>query len=241
MLYWRHPLKTRCADKYAVRDYVKEKGWGHILTQLYGVYNNSSEIDYNALPRQFVLKCTHGCGFNVICKDKGRLDVNETNRKLDKWMKKDISRVAGELHYREIVPRIICEEYLEEENGGGLVDYKVHCIGGKAHCTMVCTERESGSTKFDFYDRDWRKIPYSKSSMLANRNVPRLVTYDEMIRAAEQLAHDIPFVRVDFYSVNGKTVFSEMTFTPNGCIDPGLTDIAQKEMGQLINLPVKLV
>ncbi len=246
MFYWSHPLKVQCADKYTMRSYVKEHGFGDILPELLGVYENSSEIDFGALPERFVLKCTHGCGFNIICKDKSKLDVEETKCELDAWMKTDFSKVYGEIHYAQIKPRIICEGYLDDLSPYVPVDYKVYCFDGKAHCTMACTERGSSSdgcqAKYDIYDREWkRKLPYSKSSLLANRNIPEPKAYEEMIAAAEKLSRPFPFVRIDFYSINGKAVVGEMTFTPNGCIDTGYTDLAQQVLGEMIKLPEKVI
>lgn len=240
MLYWRHPLKVKCADKYAVRLYVKEHGLEHMLPELSGVYEKSNEIDFDALPERFVLKCTHGSKMNIICRNKRLLDLRETKMKLDKWMKMDISKLAGEVHYALIEPRIICESYLDDLTGDLPTDYKVYCFDGKAHCTMVCTERGSNNTKFDYYDREWKnELPYSKSSLNANREIPKPEAYEEIINAAEKLSKPFPFVRMDFYSINGKGVFGEMTFTPNGCIDTGYTDLAQKVLGEMINLPEK--
>jgi hypothetical protein len=238
MLYWQHPLKSRCADKYAVRSYVQENGLGHLLTDLLGVYTSSQEIDFNSLPDRFVLKCTHGCGFNIICADKSMLDIDEARRKLDAWMKVDISKYGAELHYASIKPRIICEEFLEDNSGKLLDDYKVYCFDGKAHCTMACTDRTERGAKYDFYDREWKnKLAYSKSSLLAKRSIPKPDAYEEIIESAEKLSKPFPFVRVDFYSVNGKAVFGEMTFTPHGSIDTYMTDLAQNIMGDLFKLP----
>lgn len=240
MLYWRHPLKSRCADKYAVRSYVEEHGLSHLLPELYGVYGQSKDIDFSILPDRFVLKCTHGCGFNILCRDKARLDVEDTKRKLNAWMNVEYDKLGGELHYGEIEPRIICEAFLEDRTGRPLTDYKVYCFDGKAHCTMACTDRDAKGAKYDFYDREWKnKLAYSKSSLLANRDIPKPAAYEEIIQAAEVLSRPFPFVRMDFYSVNGKTVFGEMTFTPHGGIDTFMTDLAQDVMGKLLKLPEK--
>ena len=240
MLYWRHPLKTQCADKYAVRRYVEEHGLGYMLPELLGVYEKSIEINYDSFPERFVLKCTHGCGYNIICEDKKLLDREEVKRKIDKWMRIDISKLGGEVHYASIKPMIICESFLDDSSGNLPSDYKVYCFDGMAYCTMACTERGSGTTKFDFYDREWKKkLPYSQQSALAGRNIQKPEAYEEIIEAAERLSKPFPFVRMDFYSINGKAVMGEMTFTPNGCIDPGLTDIAQQELGAMIILPHK--
>lgn len=239
-LDWRHPLKTICADKYSVRSYVEEHDLGHMLPDLLGVYTTPEDINFDVLPNRFVLKCTHGCNFNIFCLDKSMLNIEETNRRLNKWVKINYSRFFGELHYASIKPRIICEPYLGDPTGNRLDDYKFHCFNGKVHCTLVCTERESGSTKYSYYDRGWRnKLAYETLNLSANRDFPRPGAYNEMVRAAETLSKPFPFVRVDFYSIDGKAVFGEMTFTPSGCIDPELTELAQDDMGRLINLPNK--
>ena len=241
MLYWHHPLKSKCADKYAVRSYVEEVGLGHLLAQLHGVYLSADEIDFSVLPTRFVLKATHGSGFNIVCKDKGTLDVGATRTTLDAWLNTDISRSGSEVHYADIRPRIVCEEFLEDAPGAGLSDYKVYCFNGEPHCTMACTERTADGALYDFYDLEWRDhLPYQKSALSVERNIPRPAGYAEMLDAARKLSKPFPFVRVDFYSVRGRPVFGEMTFTPAGCIDPDNTDLAQTIMGKLLVLPAKL-
>lgn len=240
MLYWHHPLKTGCTDKYAMRSYVKEHGLEAMLPGLLGVYTNSSEIDFDAFPERFVLKCTHGCGFNVFCKSKEKLDVKGTRRLLDRWMRVDFSKAYGEVQYALIRPRIICEEYLDDMTGALPHDYKVYCFHGRAHCTMVCSGRgvDGRGAKFDYYDRDWSvKLPYEEDTMRAGRIIPKPAAHDEMIQAAEILSRPFPFVRIDFYNIGGRAVIGEMTFTPNGCIDTALTEHAQHHLGRMIKLP----
>ncbi|MDD1777380.1 MAG: hypothetical protein LUQ65_04360 [Candidatus Helarchaeota archaeon] len=241
-LYWRHPLKTKCGEKYTMRAYVKEHGLEHLLPQLLGLYENSNEIDFDSLPQRFVLKCTRGSGFNIVCKEKSDLDVKDTKCKLDAWMKVDTSK-CGELHYAAMKRRIICESFLDDSSSDLPSDYKVFCFNGKAHCTMACTERRLNMrAKYDFYDLSWKnKLPYSRTSLLANRNIPKPEAYEEIIAAAEILSKPFPFVRMDFYSINGKAVIGEMTFTPEACIDVNLTDLAQRILGELINLPEKRI
>lgn len=240
MLYWRHPLKTQCADKYRMRTYVEEQKLGNLLPKLIGVYENSREIDFETLPGRFVLKCTHGCRFHIICRDKKKLNLEEVRRKLDTWMQVDYSKAYGEIHYAAIKPRIICEPFLDDSAGNLPCDYKVYCFGGKTHCIMVCTERglDGQGAQYHFYDRDWkRKLPYDKFGIQGCRDIPRVDAHEEIIAASEKLSRPFPFVRMDFYSTNGKAVLGEMTFTPSGCIDMDLTDMAQNELGKLIILP----
>jgi len=241
MLYWQEPLKSRCADKLAVRSYVEERGLGRLLPELLGVYGSASEIDLDRLPSQFVLKCTHGSRFNLFCRDKSTFDKGRARKTLDAWLKQDLSKIGAELHYASIRPRIICEALLEDRPSEALDDYKVCCFAGKPHCTMVCTGRSTSRLKFDFYDLPWKaKLPYVRREVSSGRDIPKPAAYEEMVAAAEVLSKPFPFVRVDFYSVNGRAVFGEMTFTPNGCIDLDLTDEAQTAMGDLIILPDRL-
>ena len=241
MLNWKHPLKTRCADKYAMRSFVEECGLVKHLPILYGVYNNAKEIDFDILPASFVLKCTRGCGFNIICFDKKKLDKPDAVKKLNKWLKTDISKRVGEVHYASIEPKIICEEYIGDSFDKTPDDYKLYCFNGSAFCTMVCSGRfMEENTKFDFYDREWKnKLPFSRSSLLADRSVPKPKNFTLMIDIADKLSKPFPFVRVDLYSTKNKVYIGELTFTPNGCIDPGLTPEAQVTMGRLIQLPKK--
>jgi hypothetical protein len=235
-LYWRHPLRRRCADKYALRSYAEEHGFGHLLAELYGVYEHSSEIDFGALPERFVLKCNHGSGFNVVCRDKRSLDREDTKRRLNAWMTIDYSRNAGESEYAGIKRRIICERFLEQPGADLPTDYKVYCFGGRANCILVCTERVlNGTAKFDFYDRDWNeKLSYLG---ISDRDIPKPEAHHDIITSAEALSKPFPFVRMDFYSTSGRAVLGEMTFSPAGCTYQHYTAEAQKHLGALIKLP----
>jgi len=238
MLFWHDALKERCADKYAMRSYVEEHGLGHMLPPLLGVYESSAAVDFDALPDKFVLKCTHGSGWNIICQSKSMLDRTKARRQLDEWMKQDFSKLAGEVHYARIKPLIIAEAFLDDGTGRWPTDYKLYCFHGYVHCTLVCTGRDTGRYTVDFYDREWRnQLPYRKSSLLMDRSIPKPPGYEDMIVAAESLCGPFPFVRLDCYSVNNKAYVGEMTFTPSACINRDYTDLAEQQLGELIQLP----
>jgi len=238
-LFWKHPLKTECGDKYTMRLYAERLGYKHVLPELLGVYNSGSEIDFEALPQKFVLKCTHGCGFNIICTNKDKLNQEMARQQLDAWLKEDYSKSAGELHYASMRPRIICEQFLDDLAGKQPTDFKVFCFNGKANCVFVATDRDPhGHTdKYDFYDFNWNKLPYYKSSLNAHREIPKPVSFSEIIEVAETLSKPFPFVRMDFYNINGKAILGEMTFTPSGCMSNDFTDLAQNTFGSLLVLP----
>jgi TupA-like ATPgrasp len=213
-----------------------------LLPDSLGVYESSKDIDFGVLPASFVLKCSHGCSFNIICKDKNELDPADTRRRLDTWLMVDYSVIAGELHYSGIKPRIICEPFLGAPDGSLPLDYKVYCFDGRAYCTMVCTDRDINgqNAAYYFYDREWNsRMPFEKMSQLYEREIPKPEIYDKIIDAADKLSKPFPFVRVDFYFIQGRAVFGEMTFTPKGCIDTDFTDMEQHALGQLIRLPEK--
>jgi len=239
MLNERDPLKTICTAKLGMRRRAEALGYGHLLPTLYAVYARSADIDFDRLPQSFVLKCTHGSRFNVICPDRSALDVPATRRKLDQWMADDFSSHCGEIHYQGIERRIICEQYLGGADGTLPRDYKLHCFHGHVEFTLVCSGRnlDGRAGWYDHYDRAWKqKLAFSKTGVHLEREVPAPASYAVMIEAAEALAKPFRYVRVDFYEVDGRAILGEMTFTPAACTDSGYTDEAQA-MGKLIRLP----
>ena len=209
-------LWSECTDKYLVREYVRKKGYGELLNELYGKWDNANEIDFNKLPNQFVLKTNNACGTVLIVKDKSKLNLNKTVRKLNKWLKYRYGIIAGQLHYLKIKPCIIAEKYLEDDssNLGSLIDYKFFCFYGEIESICVHSNRDltTHDFKVDVYDTNWNELPVSlwKSGIKFSR--PK--SLDKMINACYKLGKDIPFVRIDFYEINGKAIFGEMTFTP---------------------------
>lgn len=234
--YGKNPLWVKCTDKYDVREYVEQCGCGHSLNKLYGVYDNVCDIDWAALPHQFVLKCTHGCGCNIICSDKDALDEEGTRKKLESWMHTDYSMFMGEMHYRAIKPRIVCEKYLGSEDDPLPKDYKFYCFNGLVKLVLVCTER-STSLVLTFRDLDWNIMDIGAKTFPPDPNQERPACLDEMIAMAEKLSQGIPFVRVDFYHFAGKVVFGEMTFTPAGGFAPYYSDEGDSLLGNMLELP----
>lgn len=231
-------LMALCADKYNVRGYVKKKGLGFLLNPLYGIYDNVDEIDINALPDQFVLKCVHGSAYNVICKDKAEFDWEKEKKKLQEWQKENYGYKFGEFFYCHIKPRIICEKYLEDVNGE-LLDYKVHCFGGEPKMIQVDFDRYTKRRHTrNFYNTDWEDIPVR---VLYPRNRKRKQEEPEdlkqMLEYARILSKDFPMVRVDFYYIDKKIIFGELTFA-HGC---GIEKIIPPEYDELwgswIDLP----
>lgn len=208
-------LWSRLADKYLVREYVREKGEEKLLNKLYGRYNSAEEIDFDRLPNQFVLKPNNASGKVILVKDKSELDIKKTRKILNKWLKSTFVYNNAELHYARIEPCLIAEEYLEEIGKTRLIDYKFYCFNGIPECIEVVTYRSSRIhyVEMNLYDMKWNLIS-EHIFYPRGENVSKPKTFNKMVDACLNLAKDIPFVRIDFYEVNGKPYFGEMTFTP---------------------------
>lgn len=229
-------IKAMCADKYEVRNFVSSLGLGDILNELYFVYESVDEIDFDKLPNSFVIKCTHGCGCNIICSDKSKLNKEDAVRKLDKWMKTDYSLLSAEPHYAKIKPRIIVEKFLGEEGGLSPIDYKIHCFHGEPKLIEVVLDRAINQTKFIFLDLNWNVLPYNRHSVNLKTQIEKPDKLDEMLDIARKLSSNFTYVRVDLYYYNGKIYFGELTFTPSACCHTHLFKDADYEIGKLLDL-----
>jgi hypothetical protein len=235
-------LVLKCADKYEVRDYVKKCSCEEILNELYGVYENVTEINWNQLPDKFVLKTTNACGTNILCKNKKKIGRDKTFKKLKKWMKIDYGKYFAEVHYSKMKPRIICEKYLETKKGFLPNDYKIYCFNGEPKVILVCLERDL-SLKLIFLDLSWKRIniddPLHK--LYHKGEIPlKPSCFNEMIKYSRRLSKPFPFVRIDFYDYKSKPLLGEMTFTPYGGILTYHNDKALEEMGSHVILPEKI-
>ena len=234
-VYANDPLVARCADKLRVRDYVKEKGCGDILNELIAVWDKPEQIDFDALPQAFALKCNFASGFNWICPDKSKLDREACLAQFKRWYRRDFWRFSAELQYRTIPKRIVCEHYL---GGDELVDYKIYCFHGKARYILCCVGREAGHTKFYFFDKNWNFCPITHDGLEAPADftLPRPRGLEKMLRCAETLSEPFPFVRADLYEVDGKVYFGELTFTPAAALDTHRLPETDRMFGELLEL-----
>ena len=238
-LYWRDHKAVQCADKYAVRNFVIERGLSSILNDLYGVYDSVEEIDFDGLPSKFVLKVTHGCGYNIICIDKAKLDWDETKRKLKYWQGINYFNYSLEWPYREIKPKIVCERYIQTADGKPLKDYKVFCFDGEPRMLFVASDRINGKTKFNFYTCDWESIPVENHYPRSSEALPRPEQLEEILEISRKLSKGFPHVRVDVYIESGTVIFGEMTFfhmSGNQPFSPFKYDV---EFGKYLTLQMK--
>lgn len=202
---------SRCASRDGVREYLKENNLEKILVPCIGVFDSFDQIDFAKLPNQFVIKCTHACGYNLIVKGKNKLDIKKTRKLFNKWLGTDYGKKTCERHYSNIKPRIIIEEYLGESP----LEYKIHVFNGKAKYLYVVSNRGKDIRYTNLYI-DWK--PFNGAQFngwkTSETKINKPSNFDEMVKIAEKLAKPFPFVRVDLYNINGKIYFSEMTFTP---------------------------
>lgn len=216
-IYGKLEKYSYLVDKYEVRSYVTTKIGKEYLNNLYGIYEDVNQIDFEKLPNKFVLKLNNGSGYNLICKDKSSIDIVKVKNDLEKWIKVDFYKEHKEIQYKNVKSKILCEEYLEDETGD-LKDYKIFCFNGKAEIIQVDTNRFSNHIQ-NMYDTNWNKLNLSFGYNSGNIIDKKPAKLNEMLILAEKLSEDIPFARIDFYYVDNKIYFGEITLTPqNGLV-----------------------
>lgn len=231
--YAQNPLVIQCADKYRVRDYIINKGYGKILVPLVGNWENPEDINWNKLPNKFVLKCNHGCAYNILCKDKDSLDKAAVIKQLKAWMKEDFGAFNIEPHYSRIRPHVTCEEYL----GDIITDYKFFCFNGEPKFIYASSDLiHDRQAQIGFFYLDGSKMPLVRDDY-ASMDIQKLPPFfDKMKETAKDLSHDFPFVRVDFFLANDTYYFAELTFTPSAGMMPFNPDKYDLEWGRMLDI-----
>lgn len=245
-LHDRRPEYPTMVDKAAAKDWAARRIGGEHIVPTLGVWEHFDQIDFDALPERFVLKCTHDSGSVVVVPDKSRLDREAARKKLEKGLKRNYFRVNREWPYKDVPPRILAEEYLESRGGerdgsgepGQLTDYKIYCFQGQAKLMMIATDRfSSRQTRIDYFDRDFHWLDMTWGYPHSETAPPKPPLFEEMIAMAEKLAAGLPHVRVDLYVVDGWLYFGEMTFYD----DSGFAKIEPPEwdlrLGSWLELP----
>lgn len=211
-LHDKHPEYTKLVDKIEAKKYVASViGEKYIIPTL-GVWNSVDEIDWDSLPNQFVIKVTSDSGGIVVCKDKKKLDIDKAKKKLKKGWGKNYYKYNKEYPYKDLKPRIIAEQYMEDESGYELKDYKIFCFDGTPKYLFVATGRQMHDTRFDFYDMDFNHLPFLNGHPNADVWPVKPENFDEMVEVAKKLSTGMCHVRVDLYNINGKIYFGELTF-----------------------------
>lgn len=235
---FRKDEMTTVVDKYAVREYIKEVLGEEYLIPLIGVWDSVEDIDFDALPPKFAMKCNHNSGLGMcICKDKSKLDIKKVKGKLKKGLKQDYYLLGREWPYKNVKRKIICEKFMTDVTGG-LVDYKFFCFNGAVDSVMVCLDRHLGDTKFYFFDECWNLKRYNVRGKNAPEgfSVPKPSCMDEMFSIARKLSKGYPFVRVDLYECDGQIYFGELTFFPDSGFDSNILPETDEYFGEKIKI-----
>lgn len=213
-LYYHDPLMSRCADKYEMRNYLKEKGLGQYQNEVYGIYDKVEDIDFEKLPQSFVLKSAHGSAQTIVCKDKSKLNLLAAKKEMAFWLKTNQYDTGCEWVYKDIPPRIICEELINTKDGLAPKDYKFFCFYGEPKFILLCSGRVDGHDKLDldFYDMEWKHIPVKQGFPNSPTVFPKPDELDKAIEICRRVSKDFPHVRVDMYFENNKIMIGELTF-----------------------------
>lgn len=226
------------ADKYLVREYISEKLGKDYLIPLIGVWDNPNEIDFESLPNQFVLKCNHNSGLGMcICKNKSIINKDEIRKNLIRGIREDYYRNGREWPYKDIPRKIIAEQYMEDSASGELRDYKFFCFNGRARFFKVDFDRFTDHHA-NYYDIGGTLLYFGETVCPPNveKKIELPNSIPKMVFLAEKLAEGIPFVRVDFYDVNGSIYFGEMTFFPASGMGTFIPEEADEKIGELLDI-----
>jgi hypothetical protein len=228
-------------DKIEARKIIAEKIGEEYLVPVLGIYNSIEDINFDKLPDRFVLKCTHDSGGVVICNDKNNFDIRKAKKKLEKFLRRNFYHYGREWPYKHITPRIICEEFIEDEVSNELRDYKLMCFNGEVKCSFVCLNRNTPSgLNVDFYDLDWNRMPLERRYPNSGKVVNKPFNYNKMIEISEVLSKDLPFIRVDFYEVNNKLYVGELTLYPGSGFEEFTPVSYDYLLGSWIKLPINI-
>lgn len=218
-------------DKYKVHSVLTEKGLQNLLPKIIFVADSAEDIPWDELPDKFVIKCNHGCAYNIICTDKKQFDVEYAKKKIQTWLKQDFGLYNIEPHYSKIQRKVFAEEYL----GDMLIDYKLFCFNGEPKFLYVSKDLAHDSiAQISYFDMDWNKIPLIRDDYAELSDVKKPDCFDELAKYSRILSEEFPFVRVDFYVIDGKPLFSEMTFTPSAGMMPVNPRKYDSEWGKLL-------
>ena len=237
----RNPLYTQLVDKYRVRDYIKNKIGGEYLIPLLGVWDTPDQIDFSQLPDQFVLKCNHDTGSVIVCRDKAQFDEKKARDKLQRCLANGTYWYTREWPYKNVQPCIIAEQYMEDNTFHELRDYKFFCFDGIPRAMYIATGRLNPDTptSFDFFDMDFNHLDIRQAHPNAVNTPEKPNNFEKMKELAGILSEGFSHVRVDFYEINNRVYFGEMTFYHMGGVYPFVPDSWDLEMGSWLHLPNK--
>ncbi len=238
-LYNRKPEYSTMVDKVLVKDYIAEKIGEEYVIPTLGVWERAEDINFGSLPEQFVIKCNHDSHGVIVCKDKSKLDVEDTRRRLGKRLANNGYSYGREWPYKNVERRILAEQFIKDDSGE-LIDYKIHCFNGEPKFVLVCQDR-FGKTglKEDFYDLSWNVMDVKRPNVEHGTPILKPMAFDKMLELSRTLSKDVPFLRVDYYYTQGKILFGELTLFPASGFQRFIPESYDKIFGDWIQLPKK--
>ena len=237
-LYDRIPEYTQMVDKYEAKKYVAERIGEEYIIPTLGVWDRFEDIDFDSLPNQFVLKCTHDSGGLMICTDKSKLDIVAAKEQINHALRRKYYLNTREWPYKDVTPRIIADQYMVDESGYELKDYKFFVFDGEVKAMFIATDRSSETeTCFDFFDREFNHLPFTNGHPNTQHEIKKPENYDEMVSIAEKLGEGLTHARIDLYNINGKIYFGEITFFHWSGMKPFEPEQWDYTFGSWIKLP----
>jgi hypothetical protein len=241
-LHDRNPEYTKMVDKYAAKAYVANLIGTEYVIPTIGVYDKFEDIDFGRLPKRFTIKCTHNSGGVVVVNDKDEIDIKKLENSFKKILRSQYFYLGREWPYKDVSPRIIIEENLQNENPmASISDYKLWCFNGEVKCSYVTTNRNSKQgLRINFHDEDWKPLPFERSYPRNPIEIEKPSQYEKMVKLAKILSKDIPFVRAHFYQKGEFIYFGELTFSPDSGVKKFIPEEWDYKLGQWIKLPVTI-
>lgn len=237
-LHYRKDIYTKCADKLAVKEYLDEKlgieEANNIWCKKYGSWEKVDDIPFDTLPNQFVLKSNHSSGHIILCQNKDDIKIEDIKKELNAWLKENLYDLTGEWQYKNIKPKIICEELLDNN----IIDYRIFCFNGEPQYVKLTQHNSKAPRGYDYavYSIDWEKMNLLKTKGYGNKDFKKPICWNKMIEYARKLSSDFNFVRTDFFTVGDKVYFAELTFTPSSGWEDFVTDELAVKYGDMIKL-----
>ena len=238
----RKDIYTKMVDKNLAKEYVANIIGQEYIIPTIGTYNSFNEIDFNKLPEKFVMKCNHDSGNVIICTDKNKMDVKTIRKRMEKSFNKDFYLINREWPYKNIQRKIIVEKYMKDKNSDDLTDYKFYCFNGIPQYLYISEGLANhNSSRLDFFDMEFNKAPFGRRDYKHFDNNPKKPeNFNKMIELSKELSKNIPFLRVDFYEINKKIYFSELTFSPCGGFMKFYPKEWDKKLGSMLNIKYKI-
>lgn len=238
-LHDHNPLYTTMVDKVKVKDYVASKIGEKYIIQTLGVWERAEDVNFASLPEQFAIKCNHDSHGVIVCKDKSKLDVEDTRRRLGRRLANNGYYYGREWPYKNVERRILAEQFIKDDSGE-LIDYKIHCFNGEPKFVLICQDRFSKTgLKEDFYDLSWKVMDVKRPNVEHGAPISKPASFDKMLELSRTLSKGVPFLRVDFYYTQGEILFGELTLFPASGFQRFVPEYYDRLFGDWIELPKK--